>query len=193
MKTIPNLSSPLVEFDQLSIHDIKTCLDNAGYIIGKKDYAWAEDNDAFKYIGFTKDNAFYAVGYEDTEGCLKDGHTHYVGFVYVFLATDGRLHAEYGGAPVYEGSEQACLLFIEKVTPTNWAPKLILDEEIIDDEVRTLAVTEFTDKACHEATLKADGDSMIPGDDFYKHGWFLRGKDIVHEGDDLTIKYRLLK
>jgi len=93
-----------------TIDDIVEYLNNGGLITPAKDFDFARDNDAFKYLGYRSGNHFYLIGVE-----LDDEDTFCASVVNVCLGYNGLLCADYAGMPEFESkSSQEVLDYIEK-------------------------------------------------------------------------------
>lgn len=77
--------------------DIKRYLLNEGLNVGEHDFEFADEYDAFKYLGY-KNNAHYFLA------AFSDGETKqwYASLILVFLGRSGEICADYPGVPEFE-------------------------------------------------------------------------------------------
>lgn len=95
-----------------TIDDIFQYLHNTGILMEKKDFKFARDNDAFKYVGYGNHQHRYLVAFEDDE---QEGH-YYVSRVYVDLGANGLICADFSGQPEFESTSiDEIMQYIEKV------------------------------------------------------------------------------
>lgn len=85
----------------VTIDDIKSYLNNNGLYVGDHDFDFAEDNDAFKYIGYSEHHHRYLVAFHDEE----NDNNFFVSIIFVKLGVTGDIVADYGGAPVFESAD----------------------------------------------------------------------------------------
>lgn len=100
-----------MDIRKATIEDIKQYLTNGGLINDDRDFEFAKDNDAFKYVGYSTDRH-----HKFLLGChSEDEDNYFVAYVYVWLGARGDLVADYGGAPVFESDDpEEVIAYIEK-------------------------------------------------------------------------------
>lgn len=95
----------------VTIADIKQYLNNEGVVLADSDFAFAEEHDALKYIGYVPHHHRFLIAFEDDE---NEGNL-YVSIVYVWLGRNGKLCADFGGNPVFESADKAAIMeYIEE-------------------------------------------------------------------------------
>lgn len=95
----------------VTITDIKQYMENNGHSFSNSDFAFAIDNDAFKYIGYGDRTHRFLIAFADDE---TEGN-YYVSVVHVTLGWNGKLCADFGGNPIFESTdEEDVLKFIEQ-------------------------------------------------------------------------------
>ena len=102
------MSLPVFNFREFTVSELKECLNNAGYLTNNIEFEVAEDG-AFKFIGCSNGTYRYLVGFEST---VVD-EEYLVSTLFVSLGNQGLMVAEYGGCPVFEGSYDGMMEFIE--------------------------------------------------------------------------------
>ena len=97
---------PVINYADFTVQDIRTCLENAGYITTNKEFEVAQEDGAFKYV---KGNMFLVGFYDD-----MIGDNYIVGELFVDYCTKKHLWtAEYSGCPKMEGTLDEVIAFIK--------------------------------------------------------------------------------
>ncbi len=106
---------PTINFREFKVDHIIECLENCGYIIDKSEFEFAEESEAFKYIGFSNQYHRYLIGFKDEENTDPESEEdqYLVSVVLVWLDHEGKLVADYSGMPVCTGSLETVLTYIE--------------------------------------------------------------------------------
>ena len=95
----------------LTLEDLVTYLNNNGLISDMDEFEFADDNSAFKYIGYSFNGTHY---HRFLVGMHDDDNGFYASIAYVFLGGCGNLCADWMGCPEFEGTEEEVLAYIEK-------------------------------------------------------------------------------
>lgn len=103
----------MINFRTLSIAQLRAILDDTGYENTDDEFAVAEQDDCFKYIGCANGSARYLVGFKD-DHAREDAPPYYVSCIYVSIGHD-KLQADYGGMPEFNAEElEEIQAYIEK-------------------------------------------------------------------------------
>lgn len=101
-------------FREFGLDEILECLTNTGYLINaherQYEFSFARDNDAYKYMGFVNNNHKFNIAFYDEEQ-----ENYYVTSILIHLGSEGKLVADYIGCPLFEGTEEQVLEFLELV------------------------------------------------------------------------------
>ena len=93
----------MINFRTITLIQLIALLNETGYVSLESEFAFARDNDCFKYIGCANGQARYLVGMEEDEG-NGDLPPYYVSCIYVSIGHD-KLEAEYSSMPVFHAGE----------------------------------------------------------------------------------------
>jgi hypothetical protein len=100
---------------EVTLENIVDYLTNGGLTSSIEEFEFADDNDAFKYIGYSwqgRSHQFLVGTFdEENNSGIAD---HYVSVIHVYLGANGLLCADYSGCPVFDGSADEVLAYIEK-------------------------------------------------------------------------------
>lgn len=95
-----------------TIADIRSYLEEGGYLTTDEEFDFTTEYDAFKYLGYIPDGKHrYLIGIYNED----ETPPYLATFVYVFLGSNGNLAAEYAAVPCrefYSGDD--LLTYIEK-------------------------------------------------------------------------------
>jgi hypothetical protein len=97
-----------------TIADIRSYIEESGYVTLDHEFKFAVENDAFKYLGHAQNNSHrYLIAFS-----LDEHYTdkpYIATYVFVFLGKNGNLAAEYASVPCAEfDNEEDLLAFVEK-------------------------------------------------------------------------------
>jgi hypothetical protein len=97
-----------------SFDALVTSLVKAGYTFARDELDFAHDSGAFKYIGYDNDTHShkYLVGFSNESDAGPSDHL--VSIVYVSLGRTGELVGKHSPLPVFEGTEDQVMEYIEK-------------------------------------------------------------------------------
>ncbi len=87
----------------LTLKDVRQCLENAGYMTTDKEFRLASDCELFKYIGCRDGQARYLVAFED-EDSPKEGNM-FVTIIFVSVGASGCLVGDYAGGVSFESTD----------------------------------------------------------------------------------------
>ena len=94
---------------KVTIADIQQYIVNGGLKLEDTAFDFARENDAFGYVGYSRPNHKFLLGFEDEE---NEGN-FYASTVYVELGRNGLLCADFGGCPDFEGTEEEVIKYIK--------------------------------------------------------------------------------
>lgn len=91
-----------LNYRDATLEDIRAVLEATGYHAPKSEFAFADENDLFKFLGVSDGAARYMVGFED--GPEEDNL--YASILYVKLSNkECGFSADWGGCPVFETND----------------------------------------------------------------------------------------
>lgn len=106
------MSLPSFNFRSFTVTDIRECLENSGYITTDSEWEFADDAEAFKYIGYSDGNHRFLVGLVNDQS-TDESDTFMATRLYFNLNHDGKLCADYGGTVEKEGTYEEITTYID--------------------------------------------------------------------------------